>query len=462
MLKTGDRRNVFPFPDTVFSRSSRLRNVPSVPGFLLLVLAGGALLAGQNAAQPGGSGAFATGRYRNLFVETGHAPREVSRKISAAFLRLFHPSPITQGVYFPAGSNANGPLAYIFDAGHDEVRSEGMSYGMMIAVQLDKKIEFDALWNWAKTYMYHDSPGHPARGYFSWSMKVDGTPKDEMPAADAEEYFATSLYFAAGRWGNGSGIYDYRAAADRLLTDMRHRELITGRTVKGVRTAGELFHPEYAMVRFSPTVEARDFTDPSYHLPAFYELWARWGPVADRSFWAKAAAASREFFQRTTHPITGLAPEYATFGGPPWAAEWDNQSVHFRFDAWRTAMNWSVDWAWWGLDARERQLSDRLQEFFESRGLSAYGNEFTLDGRQLGSAHSTGLVAMNAVASLAATQPRALRFVDALWYAPVPSGQWRYYDGMLYLLGLLHCSGEFRIWTPQGQLQPASGTLSKP
>ena len=112
-------------------------------------------------------------------------------------------------------------------------------------------------------------------------------------------------------------------------------------------------------------------------------------------------------------------------------------------------MNWSVDWAWWGKDDRERQLSDRLQAFFESKGLAVYGNQFTLGGNQLGDDHSAGLVAMNAVASLAATQPRAQQFVDALWATPVPSGQARYYDGLLYLLGLLHCSGEFRTWTPQ-------------
>ena len=63
--------------------------------------------------------------------------------------------------------------------------------------------------------------------------------------------------------------------------------------------------------------------------------------------------------------------------------------------------------------------------------------------------HSIGLVATNAVASLAATDPRAKEFVKALWDAPVPSGQYRYYDGMLYLMGLLHCSGEFRVWTPR-------------
>jgi oligosaccharide reducing-end xylanase len=55
--------------------------------------------------------------------------------------------------------------------------------------------------------MYHNSTNSPAYGYFSWSMKPNGTPNDEMPAPDGEQYFAMSLYFAAGRWGNGSGIY---------------------------------------------------------------------------------------------------------------------------------------------------------------------------------------------------------------------------------------------------------------
>ena len=112
-------------------------------------------------------------------------------------------------------------------------------------------------------------------------------------------------------------------------------------------------------------------------------------------------------------------------------------------------MNWSVDWAWWARDARETELSDRLQSFFESQGLSNYGSGFTLDGNQLNDDHATGLVAMNAVASLAATNPRAQKFVEALWDTPVPTGQYRYYGGMLYLLAQLHCGGEFKIWLPK-------------
>jgi endo-1,4-beta-D-glucanase Y len=396
-----------------------------------------------------GSGAFATGNYRNLFVEAGRSQKEVTEKVNAVFQQLFHGDPCTQAVYFPAGSNANGPLAYIWDVGSDDVRSEGMSCGMMIAVQLNKKAEFDALWNWAKTYMYRDSPNRPSYGFFAWSAKTNGVPNDEMSAPDGEEYFVTSLYFAANRWGNGQGIYNYKVEADRLLSNMKNRENITGPTVKGTMTAGGLFDAEHKMVRFTPDIVNIEHTDLSYHLPAFYELWARWGPQADRAFWTQAASASREFFQKAANPVTGLAPEYANFDGTPWACPWNSNSANFQFDSWRTAMNWSVDWAWWGRDTRERQLSDRLQAFFESKGISAYGNQFTLDGNQFGSDHSAGLVAMNAVTGLAAANPRAKQFVEALWNTPVPTGQWRYYDGMLYMLATLHCSGEFRIWQPK-------------
>jgi len=401
----------------------------------IVVSVGAALLLNSGS----GTGAFATGQYRNLFAEAGYPPEQVTAKIEAAFQQLFHGDPNTQSVYYPVGTNAHGPLAYLTDVANNDVRSEGMSYGMMIAVQMNKKAEFDALWNWAKTFMYRDQEGHPGRGYFSWSMNTKGTPRDEMPAPDGEEYFVMSLYFAAHRWGSGAGIYNYRAEADRILTDMVHRAVVTGPTARRPRTAGPMFHVEQAMIRFTPDT---NFTDPSYHLPAFYELWALWGPQEDRAFFAKAAATSRDFFQKVTNSTTGLAPDYANYDGSP--------RNYFQADSWRVAMNWSVDWSWWAKDPREQALSDRIQAFFESKGLNSYGNRFTLDGTQRDNSHSPGLVATNAVAGLAATdKDRAKKFLAALWNTPIPSGRYRYYDGMLYLMSMLHCSGQFRIWPPQ-------------
>lgn len=124
-------------------------------------------------------------------------------------------------------------------------------------------------------------------------------------------------------------------------------------------------------------------------------------------------------------------------------------STFAQHDAFRTAGNWSVDWSWWRTDPREAELSDKLQAFFESKGMGTYGCRFTLEGRKLENRHAQELVAVNAVAGLAATNPRAKKFVEALWNTPAPDGRQRCYEGLLYMMSLLHCRGEFKIWSPR-------------
>lgn len=395
-----------------------------------------------------GNGAYATGQYRNLFAELGRSPQDIRKKIDGAFQQLFHGNPTNETVYSEAGSNSNGPLAYLTDIKHRDVRSEGLSYGMIIAVQLDQKAEFDAIWNWSKTYLYVTETNHPSYGFFAWQARTNGVRMSPFVAPDGEEYYVMALYFAAHRWGNGEGIYNYKRQADELLSRMLHRPKITGslpwRGGNREVTAGPLFDKEHKMVLFTPSSERDRFSDPSYHLPAFYELWSRWGPKEDAEFWRQAADVSRDYFVKVTHPVTALNPCYANFDGSLLARP-SHYATNFSYDAFRTAGNWAVDWSWWGKDPRQRELSDKLQAFFESQGTN-YGCVFTLEGKVLEDRHAQGLVAVNAVASLAATHPRSKKFVEELWNTPTPDGLERYYEGLLYMMSLLHCSGEFRIW----------------
>lgn len=423
---------------------------------LSAVFAGMSAIAVAQTPSPDGAGAYTTGKYRNLFAEDGHSQKEIRAKIDAAYQQLFHGDPKTQAVAFTAGSNANGPLMYVTDWANHDVRTEGMSYGMMITVQLDKKAEFDAIWNWAKTYMYISAPKAPSYKFFAWSCKTDGTHNSEGAAPDGESYFAMALLFAANRWGNDEGIYNYQAEAEKLLHAMVHRARITAKGKFGPHTVGPMMNPNPPMILFVPDVSPQMFTDPSYHLPAFYELWSRWGPKEDRAFWAKAAETSRTFFAKTTNPKTGLAPSYANFDGTPHKNQFP-QSDEFGYDAWRTASNWSVDWSWWHKASVEPELSDRIQAFFESQGIDKYGPVYSLAGKDMGATpglthedHPAGLVGTNAVAGLAATNhARARKFTEALWNSPIPSGQGRYYDGLLYLMSLMHLGGEFRVWSPR-------------
>jgi oligosaccharide reducing-end xylanase len=158
-----------------------------------------------------------------------------------------------------------------------------------------------------------------------------------------------------------------------------------------------------------------------------------------------AADVSRDLFSKVTGPETGLTPERSNFDESPIVGR-DGTSTPFASDSWRSVSNWSVDYDWWQKDPREVILSDRIQKFLFSQGVDKFANSYTLDGKPLSPTHSTGMVATTAVGSFAATPgPVSKAFVEQLWNAPIPSGEQRYYDGMLYLMSLMHCSGNFRI-----------------
>ncbi len=378
-------------------------------------------------------GAFESKRYRDLFAELlGKSEAEIQQKIDQAWQQLFYGDNDTQRVYYPVGPD----MAYIKDIANNDVRTEGMSYGMMLAVQLDKKEEFDRLWKWAHTYMLQKDG--PYRGYFAWHTRDTGEPIDANPAPDGEEWFVTALLFAANRWGNGEGIFNYQAEAQKILDVMLHKD------AEKTGLATNMFDPKTKQVVFVPTGREATFTNPSYQLPAFYELWAKWANK-DNQFWKAAAQASRAFWKTTAQSATGLMPDYAEFNGKPRA---DPDHKDFRYDAFRNAANVALDWAWFAADPWAVKQSNRLLDFFRAQGLDRYVNQYSLDGQPLSGDRSAGLVAMNAVAGLAADPEKSKDFVQALWDLEIPDGQWRYYDGLLYFLALLQVSGNFRIYSP--------------
>jgi endo-1,4-beta-D-glucanase Y len=382
------------------------------------------------------SGAFYSGKYKNVFTEmSGRDEKSVTEKVEKAFNQLFYGNDSTERVYFPVEPG----MAYIEDIEYEDVRSEGMSYGMMIAVQLDKQEEFNRLWKWTKTYMQQES------GYFAWQLKTNGEIIDSTSASDGEEWIVMSLFFASGRWGDGEGIFNYRKEARAILNAMLNKNRSAGKDLpEGTLT--DMFDKKEKQVVFVPEVQAAHFTDPSYHVPHFYTLWGKWADK-ENSFWLEAADMSRAFLKRAAHPVTGLYPEFAHFDGTP-VIPWGNESGDFRYDAWRVIMNITCDYNWFTRDEWAVNHSNKLLDFFYSKGMGKYGNLYKLSGEQIGDNHSTGLVAMNAVAALATTNPNSKEFLEELWNVPIPSGKYRYYDGLLYMLAMLQLSGSFRIYDP--------------
>jgi endo-1,4-beta-D-glucanase Y len=400
-------------------------------------------------------GAVQSGIYRNMFVEAGYTQAQVDTKINNAFQQLFYGSNTDPNsgkcVYFPVGTDE----AYIYAFDSKDVRTEGMSYGMMICVQLDKKAEFDRLWKWAYNNMRHATGART--GHFAWQCSNTGVKLDNSSASDGEEYFVTALFFAAKRWGNGTGIFNYQKEANDLLVAMQNKPTPTG----GVTN---FFDTTEKQVVFVPNDGGpATFTDPSYHVPAFYEVWKA-AATTNNTFWNDVATKSREFFPTAAHPTTGLMPDYSYFNGAPYANFGANHA-EAQFDSYRCIMNMAVDYAWYNKSDNEKVLSKRRQSFFKTQGISNYASVYQLNGTISPSFpapgfHAAGLVGCNAVGSLASDDVLAWEFIDDFYNAPQPDGFYRYYDGMLYMMSLLHVGGQFKAYIPSNGLAVNDNTIT--
>lgn len=370
-------------------------------------------------------GAFYTEQYRNLFAEYGYSQQEIEQKLQHTWDALFGENEETR-IYYELDDDKG----YLLDTGNLDVRSEGMSYGMMMAVQYNRQDIFDKLWNWSYSFMYMTEGIH--KGYFAWSCQPDGTRNANGPAPDGEEYFAMALFFASHRWGDREAPYNYSQQAKTILRTCIHQQ----------PPGFPMWNYENKLIKFVPEVE---FSDPSYHLPHFYELFALWADEEDRKFWKEAAAASRDYITISCHPETGLSPEYAHYDGTP---NHIRGFGHFFSDSYRVAANIGLDYEWFGVDERQRHIADRIQAFFSGKDPSDY-RRYTIEGRAFEekALHPVGLLAANAQASLAANNDSAAKTaVDLLWRTPPRTGDRRYYDNCLYMFAMLALSGNYRIY----------------
>lgn len=391
-------------------------------------------------------GAFATRRYRNLFAELGYKQKDIDKKLKLVFESVFYGP---DKVYFEVGDS----MAYISDIKNHDVRTEGMSYGLMIAVQFDRKDIFDRLWRWSKKYMQHQEG--LLKGYFAWSCQTDGTRNAQGPASDGELYYVTSLIFASNRWGNSTGI-NYLAEAQNILNCSMQKI--------GMERVAPLINLEHQLITFTPDPFGGRFTDPSYHIPAFYEVWARWAEDGRSEFWRVCARKSREYLHKSIHPVTGLNPDYNNYDGTLLGSKRVIGDA-FRFDSWRVPMNIALDYSWACADRKwQQEYGNKIQNFFYSQGIDSFVDQYNVDGTTvtelLGAGgykklrHSLGLVATTAAVSLVCTHDKSREFVDRLWNAkhvPYDDGYFdAYYDGLLRLFAFMHLSGNYRIIFPQG------------
>ncbi len=375
--------------------------------------------------------------YPNALRDLGHTDQEISDKINSVFNQLFHGDPGTQAIFFPVGSDE----ANIQDTYHsNEIRTEGIGYGMIITVELNKQLEFDQLWRYAKSELMEVSA--PTRGYFK--SYCDTSPDNSTsPSRCLDpfglEQFVMALIFAHDRWGDGdssdAGHIDYETDALSLFDVMRNKESENGGIVGDVTNT---FDNVTQLVFNEPNTESSDFTRPSAEMPAYYEMWAQ---ATRDPFWSAAASSARNYWKSVTNSNTGLIPIRAYFSGQLYPG-WDRHGP----EGYRAQLNMVLDKIWIDSDPWDVTEADQLIKFFSNLG-PGYGMSYRLDGTVIDATpNDPAIAAANGMTALIATNSNRVNFLNAVWNLTTPTGQTRYYAGVLDLLALLVLSGQYRVY----------------
>lgn len=385
------------------------------------------------------TGAYYTGNYVSPFkAYLGKTDEDIQTKLDALWNHYFKGDNNSK-VYYE-----NGTEAYIKDINNNDVRSEGMSYGMMICVQTNHKAEFDKLWKFAKSHMWHN-PSYSGDGYFSWRCGTNGVTKDQGCVPEAEVYFMMSLLFAANRWGDAC----YMADAQAILKACWKGDV------------SSLFNEQSYIITFQPTAGNNSWSDPSYDLPSFVDLFSRWSDT-NKDKWTKATSATRTHLYKSSNTTSGLFSDYNNFDGTPHEVSFNSNAEKYMYDAMRCAMNFGMDYYLFGADAeRQTVMAKRLIDFFESDNYTHA--RFTWDGNPVNNdVYTTGQKGCNAVACYALMgeedyHDQIVRNLQKAWDASLMTGLYRYYDGMVHYLAMLHLCGAFKIWKPRLVLNETDG-----
>lgn len=292
--------------------------------------------------------------------------------------------------------------------------SEGMGYGMLLAVYFNEQSLFDDLYRYVKLHFN-------SRGLMSWHINPDGSLPDSGSyncATDADEDIAVALIFAHKQWGSNGSI-NYANEARNLISNLERYCL-----------DGDILKPGDVWGGWSTV-------NPSYFAPAWYKIFAQF---TGNSKWYSVADKCYEIIDNVhrRNNGTGLVPDWCQGDGAPASGMGYNYSYDATRYPWRTVL----DYLWFG-DQRAKNNCDLINKFFIKIGPENIRGEYSITGNQIGSAHNSSFVAPIAASALTGYD---LNFAKAMHEENVKvtePPEYCYYGGTLRLITMLYTTGNF-------------------
>jgi len=314
----------------------------------------------------------------------------------------------------------------------DDTVSEGIAYGMMIAVYFDDKALFDGLFAYWNKHV-------ATNGLMTWCIPAGGNSCSASggTATDADEDAAFAMLMASKQWPSGG----YGGTATTLINAVMSTDM-SGTYIK----AGSNY-------------SASQITNPSYFAPAFYRAFgSSWSGLADNSYTLLNAALGTN--------TNGLVAAWCTGGTCKGAASNGGaDDMRYQYDSHRIPWRIGLDYCWNGTAAAKTYL-DKISGFFSGKASTGVGRVFDiyeLTGMETGNAAVNSGSAIGTAASGAMSNTSYSAFMndgyqlvldllnrgeigDRLAASMSVKSGYSYFNATVGLLMLLTMSGAFQAW----------------
>jgi endoglucanase len=202
------------------------------------------------------------------------------------------------------------------------VVSEGIGYGMLLAVANNDQPLFDKLWKFYSDHL-------DLQGLMNWAMDACAVPgnNNANSATDGDLDAAMALVQADAAWGG------YITTAKTLIGKIKTSETDSCPNGLNVLRPGD---------KFGGCSDPNNLgkVNPSYFAPAYYRVFAL-VDTANAAFWTKLAADSYTLLAQYQAAMSGLVPEWGFFDGTI-----NGGDKTYSYNACRTPWRIAVDYLW--------------------------------------------------------------------------------------------------------------------
>lgn len=240
--------------------------------------------------------------------------------------------------------------------------SEGIGYGMLLAVYANDQTLFDQLWKYEQLWL-------DGNGLMNWYINAAGTQALGTGAAsDGDEDMAFALVMADARWG-GKGTLGsaYIDVAKKQIDLIWQHEVDHKRN--DVLTPGDQF-ADGSVINIS------------YFAPAYYRVFGKvtgnqsdWMRVVDSTY----AAISKTLSTTNGNATNGLVPAWSTPDGVPMAPSGTSDPTWHQLDSCRTPFRIGQDYCWFA-EPRALDYLQKISSFYAGVTVAAMVDGYDLNG----------------------------------------------------------------------------------